>query len=319
MRAFVGIVAAALIATNACAQNAKYPAGPITLVVPYAPGGSGDILGRLLAGELQKRLSQPVIVENRPGGSEITATELLARSNPDGYTLAVLSNALSINEASPQNKKYDIARDLAPIAKAIDIPFAMLVAPKLQVTSLAELVKLAKAQPGKLNYAHLGPGTPHYITMEWFKRAAGIDVLGVPYRSSAQSYTALLTDEVQVVVSGLGPTLPFIESGQAKAVVSMTRNRPKALPDTPTITEAGYPDFNLLSWMGVFARAGTPDDRLQLLSDEITRAVESDEVKARLLKLGLEPSPSAIDKFPSFVQQDIQHWGGMTKATLGQN
>jgi len=318
MRLFVGIVAAAVIATNAYAGSTTYPSAPITLVVPYSPGGSGDILGRLLAGELQKRLSQPVIVENRPGGSEITATDLLARSNPDGYTLGVLSNALSINEASPQNKKYDVSRDLAPIAKAIDIPFAMLITPKLQVASLAGLVASAKAQPGKLNYAHLGPGTPHYITMEWFKRAAGIDILGVPYRSSALSYTALLTDEVQVVMSGLGPTLPFIEAGQAYPLVSMTLKRPKALPDTPTIAEAGYPDFNVLSWMGVFARAGTPNDRLQLLSAEITRAVESEDVRARLLKLGLETSPLPIEKFPQFVQQDVQNWVAMTKATLSQ-
>jgi tripartite-type tricarboxylate transporter receptor subunit TctC len=251
MRRFTGIVAAALIATTASAQSQKYPTGPITIIVPYEPGGTGDILGRLLGTELQRRLSQPVIIENRPGGSEITATEQLARSNPDGYTLAILSNALSINEASPQNKRYEIPRDLAPIAKTIDIPFAMLVAPKLRIDSLTELVALAKAEPTKLNYAHLGPGTPHYITTEWFKRAAGIEVVGVPYRSSALSYTALLTDEVQIVVSGLGPTLPFIEAGQAKAIVSMTVRRPRALPDTPTIAEAGYPNFNLISWMGV--------------------------------------------------------------------
>jgi tripartite-type tricarboxylate transporter receptor subunit TctC len=318
MRTFTGIVAAALLAATASAQGPKYPAGPITLVVPYAPGGTGDILGRLLASELQKRLLQPVVIENRPGGSEITATEQLARSNPDGYTLAVLSNALSINEASPQSKKYEVTRDLAPIAKAIDIPFAMLVAPRLRVNSLAELVALAKAEPARLNYAHLGPGTPHYITTEWFKRSAGIDVVGVPYRSTALSYTALLTDEVQVVVSGLGPTLPFLEAGQAKALVSMTVRRPRALPDTPTIAEAGYPDFKLMSWMGVFARAGTPMDRVQLLSDAITRAVESDDIKARLLKLGLEPSPLATEKFTSFVQHDIQNWAEMTKATSSQ-
>ena len=123
---------------------------------------------------------------------------------------------------------------------------------------------------------------------------------------------------MQVVVSGLGPTLPFLEAGQAKALVSMTVRRPRALPDTPTIAEAGYPDFNLMSWMGVFARTGTPMDRVQLLSDEITRAVESDDIKERLLKLGLEPSPLATEKFTSFLQHDIQNWAEMTKATLGQ-
>lgn len=318
MRAFISIILAAFIGTNAYAESQKYPSRPITILVPYAPGGSADILARLLGKELQKRLSQPVIIENRPGGSEIMATDALARSSPDGYTLAVLSNALSINEVSSQNKKYEIARDLAPVAKAIEIPFAMVVTPKLKVKSVADLVALAKANPGKLNYGHLGPGTPHYITMEWFKREAGIDVLGVPYRGSAPAYAALLSDEVQIVVSGLGPMLPLLKSGRANAIASMTVKRPQALPNTPTIEESGYPNFNLISWMGIFARAGTPKDRLQLLSDEVTRAVASDDIKAKLLKLGLEPSPLASEKFTLFLQQDIQHWGEMTKATLRQ-
>ena len=319
MRALIGIVAAAFVVTSAHADSQKYPSGPITILVPYAPGGSADILARLLGVELQNRLLQPAIIENLPGGSEIIATEALARSNPDGYTLAILSNALSINEALAQNKRYKIARDLAPIAKAIELPFAMLVTPKLGVNSVAEFVVLAKANPGKLNYGHLGPGTPHYITMEWFKRAAGIDILGVPYRGAAPAYSALLADEVQSVVSGLGPALPFLELGQAKAIASMTLKRPLVLPNTPTITEAGYPNFNLISWMGVFARARTPNDRLQILSDEITLAIESDNIKARLLKLGLEPAPLATEKFASFLQQDIQSWAEMTKATLSQN
>lgn len=317
MRFFLGLIAVAFIATNVFAESPKYPTRRITILVPYAPGGSGDILGRLLGAALEKQLSQPVIIENRPGGSEITATDALAQSNPDGYTLAILSNALSINEASAKSKAYDI-QDLVPIAKAIDIPFAMLVTPKLQVNSVAELVALAKAQPEKLNYADLGPGSPHYIMMEWFKRAAGIGIVGVPYQSSAQSYTALLANEVQIVMSGLGPALPLLATGQAKALASMTIKRPLALPDTPTIAEAGYPNFNLLSWMGVFARVGTPVDRLQLLSDEVTRAVESDEVKARLLKLGLEPSPLPMDKFGLFVRQDVRNWTQMVKATLSQ-
>lgn len=318
MRLLAALVMVLLACPYAHAEGSKYPSAPIKLIIPYAPGGSGDILGRVLAAELHKRLRQPVIVENRPGGSEKIATEALAQSNPDGYTLGLLSNALSINEASAQNKTYDIARDLVPVAKVIDIPFVLLVTPKLHVNSVSELVALAKAQPGKLNYAHLGPRTPHYVTMEWFKRASGIKVVGVPYRSSAQSLTALMADQVQVMMSGLGPTLPFIKDGRVTALASMTTKRLSILPSIPTIAEAGYPKFNLLSWMGVFARAGTPANRLRLLSNEIVHIAESAEVREKLLKLGLEPSTLSVDKFGSFLQKDIHNWSSMTKDTLAK-
>lgn len=316
MRALIAAAVTVLLSGQVMADGGRFPSAPITMLVPYAPGGSGDILARLLGAELQHRLSKPVIVENRPGGSEIIATEVLSRSNPDGYTLGVLSNALSINEVAAPSKNYNISRDLVPVAKVINIPFVLLTNPKLKVRSVAELIALAKAQPGVLNYAHLGVGSPHYIIMEWFKRVAGIDIVAVPYKSSALSYAALLSNEVQVMDSGLGPTLPYLESGQATALASMSPKRAPALPDVPSISELGYPQFDLLSWMGVFAPAGTPNNRVKLLSDEIIKIVESDKMKNALMKLGLEPAPLAQSEFESFLKKDVSSWSSVARSIV---
>lgn len=248
--ALTGLLLAIQTWLSGPALATTYTPGTITILVPYAPGGSADILARLLSDKLQPALGQPVVVENRVGGSELTATDILARSASDGHTLAVLSNAIAINETLVPNRKYDLAQDLVPVAKLIELPFALLVNSKLPVQTVADLVKLAKSQPGKLNYGHLGPGSPHYFTMEWFKQAAGIDVLAVPYRGAAPAYAALVSGEVQIVASGLGAATPFLESGQAKAIAAMSDKRPHSAPNLPTIGEAGFPNFRLASWMG---------------------------------------------------------------------
>lgn len=310
-------IAAAMVAASSCqdVRAQTYPTGTITFVVPYAAGGSADIVARLVGTKLQERLGRPVVVDNRPGGSEMVATEAVARSNPDGLTIAILSNAIAINETLVPNRRYDLARDLAPVARVIELPFAIMVHPSVPANSIKDLVTYAKANPGQLNYGHLGPGSPHFFTMEWFKRTAGIDIVPVPYRGAAPAYAALVAGEVQVIASGLGAATPFLEAGQARALAALSQQRPASLPGLPTIAEAGYPDFNLRSWMGIFVKSGTPKELVDMLQTEILAAIDSGDVKDRLQKLGLDPSPMKRQEFTNFIQGEIGNWQTIVTAT----
>ena len=195
------------------------------------------------------------MIDNRPGASEMIATEFLARSAPDGYTIAIFSNALSINETLSPARRYDAKRDLLPVTKLAELPFALIVAAPLPVNTLKEFVEYAKSNTTKLSYGHVGVGAPHYLTMEWFKREAGIDLLAVPYRSSPPVYTGLLGGEIQVTVGALGGATQLIEAGKVKALAAMSKQRPVSQPNLPTVSEFGYKEFDLVPWMGVFLPA----------------------------------------------------------------
>ena len=300
------------------AQAQSFPAGQITFLVPYAPGGSADIVARLIAQKLQERLGKPVVVDNRPGGSEMIATEAIARSEPDGLTIAILSNAVAINETLVANRRYDLEKDISPVVRVIELPFALMVHPAVPARSIDELIKYAKANPGKLNYGHLGPGSPHFFMMEWFKRNAKIDILAVPYRGAAPAYAALVAGEVQVIASGLGAATPFLENKQAIALAAFSSKRPSSQPDLPTIAEAGFADFNLRSWMGIFVRSGTAPDIERKLETEILAALQDPELKSRLDKLGLDISPLPKADFPAFVRAEVKAWEDIVKATAAR-
>ncbi len=300
------VMAASPLSTSGHAQT--YPSKPITFVVPNLPGGSSDLIARAVANSLQKNLGQPVVVENKPGASEMIATELLARAAPDGYTMAILSSALSINETLSPGRRYDTRRDLIPVAKLAELPFALIVTSTLPVTTLKEFVAHAKANPGRLSYGHVGVGAPHYLTMEWFKREAGIDLLAVPYRSSPPVYAGLMGGEIQVTVAALGGATQFIENGQLRALAAMSARRPASQPNLPTVSESGYNEFDLVGWMGVFVPAGTPPDVVRKLEAEILQAVASGEVREQLKRIGLESAPARAAEFGALVGRDIGNW-----------
>jgi tripartite-type tricarboxylate transporter receptor subunit TctC len=314
-RLWIPVLTALSFLSCAPAQSQTASSGNISFLVPYAAGGSADIVARLLAAKLQERLGRSVVVENRAGGSEMVATEAIARSEPNGATIAILSNAIAINETLVPNRRYDLTRDLLPVARVIELPFALMVHPSVQANSVQELVAIAKANPGKLNYGHLGPGSPHFFTMEWFKRTTGIDVVAVPYRGAAPAYAALVAGEVQIIASGLGAATPFLEAGQARALAALSSKRPASFPNLPTIAEAGYPNFNLQSWMGIFVRAGTPKDVVDRLEGELLAAINSPDLKERLAKLGLDPAALPGAQFAPLIQREVSNWGAIVKAT----
>jgi tripartite-type tricarboxylate transporter receptor subunit TctC len=301
------------IAGPTCVEAQSYPAKNITFIVPNLAGGSSDLIARAIGAKLAETMGRPVIIDNKPGASEMIATELLARAAPDGYTIAIFSSALAINETLSPTRRYDTQRDLLPVAKLAELPMAIIVSAAVPATSLKELVSHAKANPGKLSYGHVGVGVPHYLTMEWFKRAAGIDLLPVPYKSSPPVYAGLLGGEIQLTVAALGGAVQFIESGKVRALAAMSTRRPSALPNLPTVAEFGYPEFDLVSWMGIFAPAGTPPDIVRKLEAEILQAANSPDVREQLRRMGLETSPDGTADFTAKVKRDIGNWAQIIK------
>ena len=200
-------------------------------------------------------------------------------------------------------------RDLIPVVKLAELPFALIVSAELPVKTLTEFVAYAKANPGKLSYGHVGVGAPHYLTMEWFKREAGLDILAVPYRSSPPVYTALLGGQIQLTVGALGGATQFIENGKVRALASMSKRRPSSQPNLPTVSEAGgYAEFDLVPWMGVFVPANTPPDVVRKLEADVLQAAGSAETREQLQRIGLEPSPQGAAEFGALVKRDIGNW-----------
>ena len=291
----------------------EFPTRPISFIVPNLPGGSSDLIARAIGARLQVILGQPVVVDNKPGASELIGTDLVVRAPPDGYTIAILSNALSINETLSPNRTYVAERDLLAVAKLVELPFALIVSAAVPAKSLQEFIAHAKANPGKLSYGHVGHGAPHYLTMEWFKRAAGLDIVDIPYRSSPPVYAALLGGEIQLTVGALGGATQLIESGKLKALASMSKRRPVSQPDLPSITEFGFAEFDLVPWMGVFVPAKTPAAVVRKLETELLAAAQDSEVKDRLMKVGLEPSAAGASEFSSLVKRDIANWAKIVR------
>jgi tripartite-type tricarboxylate transporter receptor subunit TctC len=293
------------------AQN--YPSKPITFLVPNLPGGSSDLIARAVGAQLQKATGQTVIIDNKPGASEMIATEALSRATPDGYTIAILSNALAINESLSPGRKYEAERDLIPVAQLAELPFALIVSAELPVHSLKEFVTYAKQNPGKLSYGHVGVGAPHYLTMEWFKRQAGIEILAVPYRSSPPVYNALLGGQIQLTVAALGGATQFIESGKVRALASMSKQRPVSQPNLPTVSEAGYAEFDLVPWMGVFVPARTPNEIVRKLETELLDATRNPDVREQLQRIGLQATALGTMDFGRIVKRDIADWAKVIK------
>jgi tripartite-type tricarboxylate transporter receptor subunit TctC len=290
-----------------------YPSKPITFLVPNLPGGSSDLIARAVGAQLQKATGQPVIIDNKPGASEMIATEALSRATPDGYTIAILSNALAINESLSPSRKYEAERDLIPVAQLAELPFALIVSAALPVNSLKEFVTYAKQNPGKLSYGHVGVGAPHYLTMEWFKRQAGLEILAVPYRSSPPVYNALLGGQIQLTVAALGGATQFIESGKVRALASMSKRRPVSQPNLPTVSEAGYAEFDLVPWMGVFVPARTPSEVVRKLETGLLDASRNPDVREQLQRIGLQATALGTTDFGRIVKRDIADWAKVIK------
>lgn len=311
-----GLLALAAMPRAARAQADK----PIVLVVPYATGGTSDLLGRLIAQQLGAAIGRTIVVENRPGaGTGVGATHV-ARAAADGATLLLAtSTTLAINPALYPKLSYDPATDFAPVGLVAAVPFMLVVHPSLKVGSVAELVALAKRNPQALSYGSAGNGSPQHLIAEMFKAAVGIQMQHVPYKGSAPAITDLVGGQINLMFSDFAPALPHVKSGSLKALAVTTAARVAATPDLPTIAEsgiAGTADFDAVAWQGVVAPAATPPDVVAQLHRQLTAAMTQPEAQARLRALNVEPRTSQSPaQFAAYIRSETGRWGQVVKAS----
>ena len=312
-RSLIG--AAVLLATGlpGAAQAQTYPDKPITLIVPFGAGGSADVYGRFLAQRLQKEFGQTVVVENRPGAGAVVGTQHVAKAAPDGYTLLLISNTHTVNESLIPNKPYQLMRDFTPVAPINDSDLVLVVKPALAANTPQELVKLARAQPGKLNYASSGTGTPYHMAGELFKSMAGVDIVHVPYKSSGGARTDVMGGQVDMMFDAVTTMTEVIKSGKVRAVATTGKARSSVLPDIPTMAEAGLPDYTAGIWLGVMAPKGTPPAIVDTLNRQIGKIVAQADVKETWTKNGAVPLSMSPDEFGKYIDGDIVKWERIVK------
>jgi tripartite-type tricarboxylate transporter receptor subunit TctC len=290
-----------------------YPSKPVRIVVPFAPGGSTDVLARIVGQKLGERSGQPVIVENRAGAGGNIGADQVAKSAPDGYTLLLGGVPHAISASLYSKLPYDLARDLTAIAEIASFPSAIVLHPSLPAHSVKELIALARARPGQLSFGSAGNGSPNHLALELFKTMAGVDMAHVPYKGSGQLIGDLLAGQVQLASMGTPVALPHVQSGKLRAIAVTGAVRSSLLPEVPTVSEAGLPGFDVTSWYGVFGPARLPAGIVVKLNSEIDSAVTSHDVKERLAALGAEPSVKAPDEFGRYVREEITKWAKVVK------
>jgi tripartite-type tricarboxylate transporter receptor subunit TctC len=305
--------ALALGATTCALGQAAYPTKPVKIVVPYSAGWPADIYARFIGDRLQKATGEPFVIENRPGAGAIIGTDAVAKSPPDGYTLLMMSNTHTVNESLFTKKPYSLMRDLAPIAPINYSDLILVVNPSVPAKNLKELIALAKAKPGALNYASSGPGTPYHMAGELFKAMAGIDVVHVPHKGSAEARTSVLAGNVQMMFDAITTMAPLAQAGKVRAIATSGKTRSSITPDVPTLNEAGVPGYDAVIWLGMMAPAGTPKAIIDILNADIQKIVSSPDVKETWVKQGAIPMHMSPAEFGKFIEQDIQKWAKVVK------
>ena len=294
------------------AQN--YPTKPIRLVVGFTPGGGVDINARLLAAKLTEYLGQPVIVDNRPGAGTNIANEFVAKAAPDGYTLLMSTATVAINMALYKKLNYDTLRDFAAVSLFSASPNVLVVNAAVPVTSVAQLVALARERPGALNYSSAGSGTTQHLSGELFKTRTGTDVVHVPYKGSAPALTALIAANVELSFANIPAIHQHVKSGRLRPLASTGPKRSELMPDVPTMKEAGV-DMEVVVWYGVLAPAATPPEIVNKLADLIARAAHAADVRQRLLEQGAEPVGNTPDEFSRQLRAEVATWAEVVKSS----
>lgn len=304
-----------LAAGSTLAATQPYPTRSIRLVVPFAAGGGTDIVARTVGQKLGEQLGQQVVVDNRAGAAGIIGTEVVAKSAADGYTLLMGSNGpLAINPSFYAKLPYDPLKDLTPVALVTTMPFVMVVHPSLPVKSVKDLVALAKARPGQLNFASPGNGSTNHLSGELLKVMAGINIVHVPYKGVALSAADLISGQVQLLSGDLSTLMPHVRSGKMKALAVTSAKRSTLVPDLPTVSESGVPGYEVSGWFGVLAPAGTPREIVVRLNAEIVKGLGSSDVRERLAALGGEVAGGTPEQFADHLRGEVAKWGKLITA-----
>jgi len=310
------IIGLTLFALTGAATAQNYPDRVVRIVNPYPPGGSVDVMARILAQKLTENLGQQFIVENRSGAGGNTGAESIAKADPDGYTLLFTApGPLTINQTLYRHLAFDPANDFAPIALFAVAPIVLMVHPSLPARDVQELIALAKKAPGTINFASAGNGTTNHLSGELFKNMANIDIVHVPYRGAGPAMNDLIAGHVQMFFDLLPASLPQINAGKVRALGNAGAKRPAALPGLPTIAEQGLPGFDAVSWVGLVAPAHTPAPVLEKLSAEVAEAVKAPDVVARIHELGSEPGTAFGKDFGAFLAAETKKWAAVIRAS----
>ena len=302
---------AACLATGALAQT--YPVKTVRVIVPTGASGGADMQGRLMCRRFTESMGQSFFVDNRPGASGIIGAETVAKSAPDGYTLLVTSSLIAVATAVYQKLPFDALKDLAPVGQIASAPQVLVVHPSVPARSVKELVALAQRQPGKLNAGSAGTGSVNYIALEMLRQAAGIRVTHVPYKSGAAAATALMSGEVDLMLTGAVQAQPLIRSGRARALAVTSSKPSPAVPDVPTM-DSIYPGFISANWYAMFAPAGTPAAIIARLNSEIVSAIRTPEIRDFITREGAEPVGSAPQEFAAYLRSEIERYARVAKA-----
>ncbi len=308
------LFAALLLALPLQFAHAQYPARPVKMIVPFPPAGATDIVGRIVAQKLEERLGKAVVVENKPGAGGSIGSDIVAKSAPDGYTLLMATSSTHSIGPSLQKLPYDPMKDFAPILHVANIPNVLVASPVLGVSSVKELIALAKSKPGQLNFASSGVGTIVHLNGEFFKLLAGVDLLHVPYKGTALSIPDVANGNVAMLFDSLASVMPHVRSGKVKPLAVNAPARSPLLPDVPTLSEAGLPQFDRYTWFGMFAPAGTPREIVARLQTEAVAALKAPDLLKRFADVGAEPVGSTPEQFIERVRSDTAKWAEVIKA-----
>lgn len=306
-------LAAVLLAagTGTALAQAAWPSKPIRVVIPYPPGGPTDILGRIVAQHLSENLGQSVVVENKPGASGMIGADLVAKAPPDGYTLLVNASIHVINPSLYKKPPYDAIRDFAPVSLIADVPLVLVAAPSQGLATVRDVIAAAKAKP--INFASSGNAAAPHLAGEAFKIATGVPMQHVPYKGSGPALTDVIGGQTELMFDSMPSSIGHIRSGKLKAIAVTTAKRAGALPDVPTIAESGVPGYDISTWYGVWAPAGTPREIVARVSGEIAKIVRAPQVRERLAALGATPVGNTPEEFTAYNQSELAKWGKIVK------
>jgi tripartite-type tricarboxylate transporter receptor subunit TctC len=308
----LSLIMLAALALPAAAQD--YPNRTIRMIVPFGAGGPTDVFTRALGEELRKSLGQPIVMENRPGAGTIIGTTEVARAAPDGYTLLMISATQTTVETLNPNKSYRLMRDFVPVASLMNSELVLVVPERSPIDSLKDLIALAKAKPGTLNYGSSGPGSNYHMAGELIKNLAGLDIVHVPYKGSTGARADIISGQIDMMFDSVPTMAPTIEAGRVKALGTSGKARSTILPNVPTIAEAGIPDYNATIWIGVMAPAGTPKEIVDLLNREINAILVRPEIKESWRRQGANTMVMSPQEFSAYIQSEIDRWAKLIKA-----
>jgi tripartite-type tricarboxylate transporter receptor subunit TctC len=305
------LLTAVVVGSQALAQD--YPSRPVKIIVPFGPGGPADVTARQIGSILQENFGQPFVIENRTGAGGVIGTLEVAKSSPDGYTLLMMSNTQTANESLVPQRKYELMRDLAPIAPVNYSDLVIVVHPSVPAKTLQEFIALAKSQPGKLNYASSGQGTPYHMAGELFKAMAGIDVIHVPYRNSGEARSGVIGGQMQMMIDAVPAMAPNIAENQVRALATTGQTRSTVLPNVPTAVEAGVTGYEATIWLGLMAPAGTPKPIVEKINAAVSAAVKRPDIVQLWSGQGALPMSMSPEEFDKFLRADIAKWAEVVK------